>query len=120
MADARGPARRRLDLLTQAVRIHREIGDPRGMVYDLIFFARVLAWTGNAEAAGRLLSCVESLQEEFGMSEPWFTEFNEKTLTSIRDQLGEAALAETWQQGRKLTIDVALALALDSVGEHAA
>jgi len=39
---------------------------------------------------------------------------NEETLTAIRTQLDEAAFAEAWEQGRALTTDEAVALALNS------
>jgi len=38
---------------------------------------------------------------------------NEETLAVIRAQLDEAAFAEAWEQGRALTADEAVALALD-------
>jgi hypothetical protein len=39
---------------------------------------------------------------------------NEATLAAIRTQLDDAVVAEAWQQGRKLTVGEAVALALDS------
>jgi len=42
-------------------------------------------------------------------------DLNEGTLVIIRSQLDEAAFAEVWEQGRTLTLDEAVALALDSV-----
>jgi hypothetical protein len=40
---------------------------------------------------------------------------NERTLAAIRAQLDEAAFAEAWEQGRTLTADRAVDLALDSL-----
>jgi hypothetical protein len=45
----------------------------------------------------------------------WLRRGNDEALTLIRAQLDEAAFAETWEQGRKLTADDAVALALDSL-----
>ena len=45
---------------------------------------------------------------------PWAAKINEETLTTIRTQLDEAAFAEAWEQGRALTLDEAVALALES------
>ncbi len=39
----------------------------------------------------------------------------EEALATIRTQLDEAAVAEAWEQGRALTVDEAVALALDSL-----
>jgi class 3 adenylate cyclase len=38
-----------------------------------------------------------------------------KLLASIRRQLGEGAVAEAWEEGRKLTVDESVAIAVDSV-----
>jgi hypothetical protein len=38
---------------------------------------------------------------------------NEQTLSAIRARLDESAFAEAWEQGRVLTVDDAVALALD-------
>ena len=45
----------------------------------------------------------------------WAGDRNEKTLASIRTQLDEEALAEAWEEGRKLTVYEAVILALDSL-----
>ena len=44
----------------------------------------------------------------------WVAKMNEETLGVIRSQLDDAAFAEAWEEGRALTIDEAVALALDS------
>jgi len=40
---------------------------------------------------------------------------NEQTLSTIHARLDESAFAESWEQGRALTIDEAVALALESL-----
>jgi hypothetical protein len=71
--------------------------------------------TGDAATAARLLSGSESLREQIGSaSVPLVTKMNERTLTAIRTQLDDASFAEASEQGRPLTIDEAVALALDS------
>ncbi len=82
---------------------------------DLSRFASALAATGRVERAARLLSSAEALREEIGSDVRWIGKMNERTLTAIRAQLDEAASAEAWEQGRKLTADEAVALALDSM-----
>jgi hypothetical protein len=39
---------------------------------------------------------------------------NDATLTAIRTQLDETAFAEAWEEGGALTLDEAVALALES------
>ncbi len=69
-----------------------------------------------AVTAGRLLSKAEKLRDELGASsEQWAAKMNEQTLATVRSRLDETAFAEAWAQGRELTPDEAVALALDSL-----
>jgi predicted ATPase/class 3 adenylate cyclase len=104
-----------LPMLGEAYRIHRALGERLAIMADLYRFAGALAGAGKAGKAAQLLSSAEALREEFGSDVPWLREMNEGTLASIRAQLDEAAFSEASEQGRKLTPDeaVALALALD-------
>jgi predicted ATPase/class 3 adenylate cyclase len=104
-----------LPMLGEAYRIHRDLGERLAIMGDLYRFAGALAVAGKAGKAARLLSSAEVLREEFGSDVPWIREMNEGTLATVRAQLDEAAFSEASEQGRKLTPDeaVALALALD-------
>ena len=103
-----------LAMLKESLRINRDHDRPGGIVENLCLFANYLAAEGRAEMAVRLLSRAEVLRAEIGGVSSWVTEMNEETLTTIRAQLDEAAFAEAWEQGRTLTVDEAVALALDS------
>jgi hypothetical protein len=70
-------------------------------------------------AAAELSACFEVLRDEIGGIEAWVTRRYEEALETIRSQLDEAAFAEAWEQGRKLTDDEAVALALRALGEAA-
>ena len=63
--------------------------------------------------AALLLSVSEALREEIGANISWVGELREETLALLRTQLDEAALAESWERGRNLGLDEAVALALD-------
>ncbi len=104
-----------LPMLGEAYRIHRDLGERLAIMTDLYRFAGALAAAGKAGKAARLLSSAEALREEFGSDVPWIRKMNEGTLATIRARLDEAAFDEAWKQGRILTADeaVALALALD-------
>ena len=94
-------------------RIFRDLRDMLNVASALCHFARVLALTGKPSVAARVLASAVALREETGardiMSE------SEKALTAIRPQLDDAAFAEAWEQGRTLTADEAVALALESL-----
>jgi hypothetical protein len=77
--------------------------------------ARVLAELRQGKMAARLITCYEAMCEEMGASVPWVARLNAETLATIRTQLDEDAVAEAWEQGRTLTADEAVALALDAL-----
>ena len=115
----RGRVQDGLPMLKESTRIYRELGDLFETAINLCRFGRALALEARAGTAVRLLACSEVLLEEFGdrseADDAWVVETNEETLTIIRKQLDEAAVAEAWEQGRALTLDEAVALALDSL-----
>jgi predicted ATPase len=106
-----------LSLLKESHRINRELLAHSRTIRDLRTFARILAITGSAAAAARILSCAQAREQEMGFDmDPFAERFNEETLRIIRTQLNEAGLAEAWEQGRELTLDEAGTLAFDSLG----
>jgi tetratricopeptide (TPR) repeat protein len=102
-----------VSLLKESHRINRDLGAPSVTVKDLRIFARVLAEKGTAAAAARILSCAEARAQEMGfIPDPFVERFDEETMSTIRMQLDEAALADAWEQGRALTLEEAAELAL--------
>jgi predicted ATPase len=94
-------------------RIFRDLGDVLNLASAVCHFARVLAFTGKPEVAARVLASAVALREETGARDAMSE--SEKALTAIRPQLDEAAYAAAWEQGRTLTADEAVALALESL-----
>ena len=94
----------------------RDLGSLQRIAQSLCRSAGTLAViVGEADTAARLLSCFEALREQIGVSEAWVARMNEQTLSAIRARLDEGAFAEAWEQGRAMTIDEAVALALESL-----
>jgi len=105
-----------LSMLRESLRIWRDVGDPMAVADNLSRIGRTLAAAGRATAAAQLAASSVALHEELGVSLPsYVAESNEETLATIRTQLDEAALAEAWEQGRALTVDEAVTVALDSL-----
>lgn len=102
-------------MLKESLRIHHHLGDRLDTAVDLCRAARTLAFAGRAGTAVRLLSSFAAMREEIGMRRSWVAEMNEETLTTLHRQLEEAAFAEAWRQGEALTVDEAVALALESL-----
>ena len=104
-----------LRLYEQSLLIKRDLGNPFEIALGLCGVARAIAAEGPPETAAQLISCFESLREEIGGGEAWVARMNEETLATIRTRLDEAALAEAWEQGRKLGVDQGIGLALDAL-----
>jgi predicted ATPase len=112
-AAAAGHMKEAAEPLEEAWRLNRELGDRFREAIIVCRFARVLAFGGRATAATNVLACGETLYEEMGASPMgWLRRGNDEALTQIREQLDETAFADAWDQGRMLTADEAVALAL--------
>jgi len=103
-----------VSMLKESHRILRDLNDLLLIPAGVCRLARALAHAGRAATAARVLSGSTVLLEEIGARPPWLAKLNEGTLAVISAQLDEAAFAEAWEQGRALTADEAVALALDS------
>ena len=94
----------------------RDLGSLQGIAQSLCRSAGTLAvLPGKADTAARLLSCFEAQRDRIGVSEAWIARMNEETLSAIRARLDESDFAEAWEDGQALTIDEAVALALESL-----
>jgi predicted ATPase/class 3 adenylate cyclase len=104
-----------LSMLGESLRINRDLGRRGAIAENLCRFAHTLAVAGITERAARLLAASEALREEIGGGPAWVADMNEETHTAIHAQVDQAAFSEAWEQGRKLTVDDAVALALGSL-----
>ena len=102
-----------LDAALEALRIRLDEGDVQHELDGLSRVAAIHARADRMQASARLLSSSLHLHEETGMRVPLYQEErNAATLVLIRSQLDEAAFAEAWKAGEKLSLDEAVALAL--------
>jgi predicted ATPase/class 3 adenylate cyclase len=104
-----------LPLLKESFPIYRDLGDPLQTTDNLCRSAHALAAVGRSDPAVRLVACAETLWEKIGAHPGWVVKMNEDTLSVARPQLDDAAFAKAWEEGRQLTADEAIALALDSL-----
>jgi predicted ATPase/class 3 adenylate cyclase len=102
-------------MVKEALDTYLRLGEVAEVSMGLRRFAWALAVEDRAVPAAQLLSQAEALREEIGASlEAWAAEMDEKTLARIHEQLDDASAARAWEQGRKLTVDEAVVLALRS------
>jgi len=103
-------------LLKEAYEVNREVGDQFREAVIVCRFARVLAFAGKAEAAARVLATGVMLYEEMGATPMgWLKRGNDEALVLISEQLDEAQVARASEQGRTLSAEEAVELALDSL-----
>ena len=107
-----------LSMLTQAYRIHRGLDMPAlQAAFDLHRFASGLAAAGKPVAAARVLASAETLLEESGArARPVVAEGVDQTVRAVRAALDDSAFREVWAEGRALTPDEAVDLALGAAG----
>jgi tetratricopeptide (TPR) repeat protein len=97
-------------MLREAYELNSELGD---RYREAIIVCRVLALAARAEPAARVLATGEMLYEDMGSSPmAWLKRGNDEALTLIREELDETAFADAYEEGRTLTADDAVALAL--------
>jgi hypothetical protein len=99
-------------LLVESLRIWSRIGDVAMAARDLRRLARVLAETARIKPAVRVLSASEAMREEAGQWEAWIGRSNQIILDLVRAVLDENAFEHEWAEGRTLSVDEAVELAL--------
>ena len=103
-----------LSMLKDGLRIHRHLGDLLDTAVDLCRLADILAFDGQATTAAVLLSSFEAAGEAIGARRAGVKDLNERTLATIRTLVDDVAFAEAWERGRGLSIDAAVAFALET------
>jgi tetratricopeptide (TPR) repeat protein len=121
MALDQGRATDAVSSLQEVLRIDRDVGAAFQTALDLTRFARALAVAGGSDSdAAALLSCAGALRQEIGAGTwPFMVKIHEEALATIRTRLDEAAIADGWMRGAKLSADEAVALALGEVARDA-
>jgi hypothetical protein len=104
-------------LARQSLIAAQEVGSLGLIAQSVCRVAQNLAFRGDSVTAARLLGWFEAQNDQIGVGEPWVARMNERTIAVIKAQLDDAAFAEAWEEGRKLTLDAAAVQALDALGE---
>jgi predicted ATPase/class 3 adenylate cyclase len=104
-----------IPMLTESTRIYHDLGERAEVVINFYRFARALLLRGRPEAAAELLGAADALNAEMGASlQYWMRDMNDVTTAMLRETLDDAAFGEAWERGAKLTLDEAVALALET------
>ena len=101
-------------LYEKSLTIRREIGDKLNISWVLLEIADISAQQEQMERAVRLWAAAEVLRESIGSSLlPYMRSKHDCALAAARDSLGETAFEKAWEQGRAMSLDQAIAYALD-------
>ncbi len=97
----------------EALRIDVAIGEFSAIIQSLSNIAATLAVAGRAAEAVQLIAAVRSWHEEKGAIVPgWVADGHEESLTQLRQALDAVSFERAWQAGSTLTVEDAVALAL--------
>jgi len=105
-------------LRQESLVIRQEVGDRRGIAYSLEGLADVVAALGNSLRAARIWGATERLREEIRSPLPPKArpEYHQRVALA-RAVLGDdAAFDCAWKEGRALTLEQAIDLALEKTG----
>lgn len=121
IASEHGDPARSAALDAEALRIRQDLGDLISIAYGLESIAATVARAGFPRVSARLFGAAQRLREEIRAPlPPAEQERYERGLATPRQALGEDAFAQEWQAGRDLTVEAAIAEALQTAREAAA
>jgi len=103
--------------LGESLEVRREIGDKGGSAWCLERLAEVALAQGQAEKAVRLLSAASVLRISIGsVIDPADQAEYQNRRAALRAELGEERFVAIWTEGRALTLEQAIAYALEDSG----
>jgi predicted ATPase/DNA-binding SARP family transcriptional activator len=118
VALARGDNGAAQALFEESLAIFRELGDKGGIITDLEEMAEVAVAHAQAERAARLFGAAEGLRDALGAPLPRADRTEDGlSVAAVRAALGEEAFAAAWAAGRAMSLEQAIALALDDTSE---
>jgi non-specific serine/threonine protein kinase len=113
VAQAEGDFERAAALQEEALAEYRLLGNQDGLAHCFENLALIAAARNDPERAVRLFGATETLRTRIGApGRRSDRETNARVIADARARLGEAVFAATWESGRSLSIDAAIAYAL--------
>jgi len=101
-------------LVDESLALARDAHDRPAVAVALELLARTSALLDRPARAGRLYACASVLERALNVSSPHSAGRSDTPeVAAIRTALGEQEFAEVWTQGRAMTLDEAVAYALD-------
>ena len=104
---------RAIELLKESLSLSWEIGDRLDIAWCLEGLSEVAVAQGQQERAARLFGAAEALREDIGAPLPPSERPDyDRSVAAARAGLGEEAFVAAWAEGRKMTVEKAIQLAV--------
>jgi len=104
-----GDFERAIQVCREAMAVSQDLGHKNGLAFSLEAMAGIAGAQGQAERAAKLFGAAQAFQDAIGTPlAPGLRALYERLMVTARDRLGEAAFAETWTQGRAMTLEQAM------------
>jgi predicted ATPase/class 3 adenylate cyclase/Tfp pilus assembly protein PilF len=114
VAERQGEYAAARSLHQEGLSLQRELGYKRGIVFTLRLLGHLAHHEGASERAARLMGAAEALREALGIIVvPNDRAEYDRIVESARARLGEATFASAWAEGRAMSPEQAIALALE-------
>jgi non-specific serine/threonine protein kinase len=103
-----------LELGREALRMARAMNNWRDLASDLVLLAGSFAATGQPQRAAEILGVSEATLEHMGaLLQPTEKSDVAQIVAAVRAQLGEGAFEAAWAEGRRMSLEQAVAEALE-------
>jgi predicted ATPase len=103
-------------LLDEALAHFRETGNKRGMTDVLAGLSQLTATAGPPATAARLLGASDALLEAIGIHlNPRERAEFEQRVSAVRAQIGDEVFQAAWDEGRSMSLEQAIACALEEI-----
>jgi tetratricopeptide (TPR) repeat protein len=101
-------------LCKESLDLNQQVGSPRGVIGCLAGFAAIAAARTNYRRAARLMAAVETLMVSMGIT-PMYMDQQEhdRNLAVLQKELDEPTLKKFWEKGKGMSLDQAIAFALE-------
>jgi len=114
LACRQGDYENAIALCKESLILNQKVGDRRGVMACIAAFAAIAVARGKFEHAARLMATVEPQLASMGTRLLQLDKFEyERNLALLREQLDEKALTRLLAQGRTMTLEQAIAAALE-------
>jgi predicted ATPase/DNA-binding SARP family transcriptional activator len=114
LACRQGDYEKAIALSKESLSLNQKVGDRRGVMACIASFAAIAVARGRFEHAARLMASVEHQLASIGTRLLQLDKFEyERNLAILRERLDEKSLAACLARGRAITIEQAIASALD-------